>query len=160
MGRPRESHGGVVDSKLGVVYDCPACFARTHGAHATHTRHDAPPLLCKYYRYGPAKWSCEGFLRVRPATYPDHTLEDGCRFADAGIEVARRRKNELGDHAKAGPCRDPAIPAGGVVGASLASDDIGLDTYVFAVYDKALEEQGALGIFRIWQSCHGGGEIR
>lgn len=103
----------LINETNGEIYDCPACVPRKHKLHPSHTRNGEPPLPCKYYQHEPGQWSCETCLRVRPASDPAHTYEDGCRFADGGLEFARRRKKELGERAKAGPARHPAIPAGG-----------------------------------------------
>lgn len=62
-------------------------------------------------------------MKTRTAIDPDHTLEDGCRCADGGLEVVRRAKKELGERAKAGPCRDPATPASGIADAGPITDD-------------------------------------
>ena len=40
-------------------------------------------------------------------------LEERCRFVDGGLEVVRGTKKQLGEHARAGPCRDPATFVGG-----------------------------------------------
>ena len=64
--------------------------------------------------------------------HPYHTLEDGCRCVDGGLEVARRVGKQLGEQAKVGPCRDPAIPAAGVVDGDPIIDDIDLGADVGA----------------------------
>ena len=112
-GRPRKSPYGVEDAKRGVIYDCPACIARLHRQHPSHTRKDEPPLLCRYYNDEPAMWDCEACLRTRPSDHPDHHLGRGCRYGPRGLAGERRRRQRDGVPAKAGPCRDPAIPAAG-----------------------------------------------
>ena len=79
-GRPRKSPLGVEDVKRGVIYDCPACIAHLHRLHPRHTRHNEPPLLCRYYNDEHAICDCEACLRTRPATDPSHILQRGCRF--------------------------------------------------------------------------------
>ena len=63
----------------------------------------------------------------KPAEHPAHTLVEGCRFAHGEKEVARRVKKQLGQQAKAGPCRDLAILAAGVVDGDPIIDDFDLD---------------------------------
>lgn len=65
-----------------------------------------------------------------------------------GLDVARRRGNEFGEHAKAGFCWDRAIRVGGSVDRPFVSDDVGLNIDVPITYDGALEEQDALDILR------------
>ena len=130
------SRGGVLSISDGVLYDCPARIAHRHKHHPAHTRNDAPPLLCTHYQHEPGKWTCEVCLRVRPETDFDHTLEDGCRFVDGGFEVARRRRNDFGEPAHAGFCKDFVIPVGGAADRVFVSDNIKSDIDVPIVYDK------------------------
>ena len=138
MGSPM----GVISIKHGVLHDCPACVSRKHKHHPSQEGNGALPLLCEFYQHELGKWSCEACLRVRPAIDPAHTLEGGCTFAGGGLDIARRMGKEQGEHAKAGPRRDAAIPAGWVAGISLfRCDDLHPDVHVFTIYDKALEEE-------------------
>ena len=146
-GRKRKSPEGVVSKRDGVAYDCPARVQRKHKLHPAHTRNGAPPLLCRHYQLEPGKWSCEACLRTRPPEDSSHTLGEGCRFADGGLEKTRRAKKQQGERARAGPVRDPAIPAGGVADISpVTDDDLGLDLDVPTEYDEALREDETLGI--------------
>ena len=71
---------------------------------------------------------------------PRHTLEDSCRYVYGEDEVYRRNKEELGQRTKAGPCRDPAIPAVGVADGNPIIDDLGLDIDV----DDAISALGVM----------------
>lgn len=110
-GRPRKELDGTA-SKKGFIFECPSRMARKHELHPSHIRSDEPPLLCRH-QFAPGTQSCEACLETNFATDPDHTLEEGCRFVDDGLEVSRRMKKQLGEQAEAGPCRDVAIPAVG-----------------------------------------------
>ena len=147
-GRPRKPTSGAVDETFGVAHDCPACVARSHKLHPSHTRHDAPPLLCRCALHEPGKWSCEACRGTRPYHDSAHTLEEGCRFAVGGLEVARRAKKQVGQRAGAGPCRDPAIPASGVADGAPITDDLGLEPDVPAVDDEAAPEEEPFGILK------------
>ena len=72
-------------------------------------------------------WDCEACLRARPADDPDHHSGRGCRHGLGGSGAQRRRRQVLGEPAKAGPCRDPAIPAAGQRDIGQMTDDLGLD---------------------------------
>ena len=86
-------------------------------------------------------------MRTRLAVDPSYILDEGCRFADGGPEVARRSKKEVAEHAKAGPCRDFATPAGGsAASAPITDDDLGLDVDVPVIYDRALQEDETFGV--------------
>lgn len=77
----------------------------------------------------------------------------GCRSADGGLELARRTKKQFGEHAKGGPCRGPSIPVGRVADiAPITGGDLGLDTDVPAIYDKAFPGEDT---FRICQEAWG-----
>ena len=59
------------------------------------------------------------------------------------MEVARRVKKQLGEKAKAGPCRDQAIPAAGEVdNGTVIDDNIDLDADVEIEDDSAVAEAG------------------
>ena len=88
----------------GVVFDCPACICRKAWTDRAHTRNSEPPLLCRYYNKVP-EYQCEGCIAGRAADHPSHTHVIGdCRCPDARATGRRRR---------AGPVRDPAVPAAG-----------------------------------------------
>ena len=55
-------------------------------------------------------------------------------------------EKQLGQKAKAGPCRDPAIPAAGVVDGDQMIDDIDLDKDVSK--DRVITEDETLGVLR------------
>lgn len=77
------------------------------------------------------KWTCEVCLWIRPAGDSIQTYEEGCRFVVGSVRVARRRKKELGEKAKVGPCSGPATPAVGVVDVGpLADGNLELDADV------------------------------
>ena len=103
---------------------------------------------CRSCQHGPGKWSCEPCLRTRLPHDSAHVLEKGCRFADDGLEVARRTKKQVGQRAGAGPCRDPAIPASGAVDGASATDDLGLGIDGLTAYDEAIPAEASLGIFK------------
>ena len=123
------------------------------GLHAQHAQVASRPrrerrtasIFGKFYQHEPGKWYCEGCFRVRPAEDPCHTLVQGRRFAEGEREADRRAKKEPGRRASAGPCRDPAIPAGGSADRDLVTDDIDLDGDVLEEGVVALDE--ALGVF-------------
>ena len=65
------------------------------------------------------------------------------------MEVARRTKQDLGEHANAGPCRDLAKFAGGASDrAPITDDDLGFDIDVPIIFDKAFQEEETLGTVR------------
>ena len=99
------------------------CLGRLPKHHVAHIRQDEPPLLCRFYRVTPKNWTCRACLGAKPAEHPDHTFEEGCRYAHGEKEVYRRKSKELGQRAKAGPSRDPAIPAVGVADGNPVIDD-------------------------------------
>lgn len=138
---------GLVGEKHCVMYGCPACVARRHRLHPSHARNGAPPLLCRCRRHEPGKWSCEACLRTRRANDPSHILEEGCRFAGSGREVARRTKKQFGQRAGAGPCRDPPIPVSGAADGAYITDDLGLDIDVPTTCDEAIPQEESLGTF-------------
>ena len=88
--------------------------------------------MCKHYiNWKPSEWTSPACFRRRPANDLEHALFDGCRRSVGEIEVARRLEKELGERAKAGPCRDPAIFAAGRADLRpIIDDDLGLDADV------------------------------
>ena len=100
---------------------------RLHKAHIVHTRNSEPPLVCKFYSHSPEHWICPACLAVTFRHDPIHARDEGCRYGVGGQEVYRRIKKQFGVKAKAGPIRDPAIPAAGDVDINPVSDDVDLD---------------------------------
>ena len=64
---------------------------------------------------------------MKPIGDAGHTFERGCRYGEGGLDRQRRRKIELGERAKSGPVRDPAIPAAGVRESEPVTTDLNLD---------------------------------
>ena len=162
-GRPRKNPLGIVSAD-GVIYDCPACMQRLHKRHPAHTRNGEPPLLCKHYNIAPENWLCPACLAVKPRDDPAHAEDEGCRYGSGGVEVYRRVKKQFGVRAKAGPVRDPAIPAAGEADRDPIIDNLDLDADVGAVSapgvistpvpdairapDEVVTEEETLGIMR------------
>ena len=111
-GRPRKTPEGIV-SKEGVMFYCPACMRCVHHFCFANFCNGVIPLVCRLYKLEFGKWSCGARFGVRPAGDPEHMLEEGRRFVDGGLEVHRRVEKQFGKQARAGPCRDFAIPAVG-----------------------------------------------
>ena len=131
-GRPRKNPLGIV-SKHEVVYDCPACMRRLHKSHPAHTRNNEPLLLCKHYNHAPENWICPACLAVKPRDDPAHTKDEGCKYGVGGQEVYRKIKKQFGVKAKAGPIRDPAIPAAGETDRRPITDDVDLEADIGAI---------------------------
>ena len=126
-GGPRTNPDGIEDTNLGVLYDCLACLGRKHKHHPDHTRDGEPPQVCRHYNEEFGDWTCEACLRRRLIIDTKHTLIQGCRYEDGGVEIARWTKKQLGLQAVAGPVRDLATPAAGIADGDPITDDLTLD---------------------------------
>ena len=89
-----------------AVFDCKACKKSLPMTHASHSRNDGPPELCRYPHVVPIVFSCPGCVRDLSGDHPDHThIEGECREPATRTTGVRRRR---------GPHRDPAVVASGI----------------------------------------------